>query len=215
MDLSILLGVAGILVSVGVGFGTFYIADKRARRHRWQTAKDMILRDLSKSLGESNVPDASVIKATIRSVLRGENANDLSVVTLEEVSDDLLRQITADPFLEPDRRKQLQADVLKLKEAQTELEADMTTGQGDHEASVISTDGKFTASTFVAILSGIVASALAATSFTAVEPLLAWIKQQSFVDAVNTAGAIMSVLATVLASLVFLLSSSRRRKNRR
>ena len=51
MNLNILLGLIGILVSIGVGFGTFYVADRRSRRNRWQNAKDMVLRDLSKSLG--------------------------------------------------------------------------------------------------------------------------------------------------------------------
>ena len=69
MDLTIVLSFAGIIVSILVGFGTFYLADKRARRNRWQNAKDMVLQDLSKSLGEGNVPDAAIIQATIRSVL--------------------------------------------------------------------------------------------------------------------------------------------------
>src|SRR3989304_9654238 len=124
MESSVLLGIAGIIVSVGVGFGTFYLADKRAKRSRWENAKETVLRDLSKSLGEGNVPDASVIKATIRSVLRSHNATDLSVITLDEISDDLLRQITADPFLDADRRKKLQSDVLELKEAQVKIETE-------------------------------------------------------------------------------------------
>lgn len=116
MSTSILLGILGIIVSIAVGFGTYYLAEKRGKRNRWQSAKDTVLRDLSKSLGEGNIPDPPVILATIRSVLRSHNATDLAVVTLDEVTDDLLRQITSDPFLEAERRTDLQKKVLDLRE---------------------------------------------------------------------------------------------------
>jgi hypothetical protein len=161
MDVNILLAVAGIIVSIAVGFGTFYLADKRARRNRWENAKETVLRDLSKSLGEGTVPDASVIKATIRSVLRSHSANDLSVVTLEEIADELLRQITADPFLEAERRKKLQNDVLQLKEAQARIEAEMSPEEKAVEERKIETTEKLTWSTVVSLGVGIASSMLA------------------------------------------------------
>jgi len=163
MDINVLLAVAGIIVSIGVGFGTFYLADKRARRNRWESAKETVLRDLSKSLGEGNVPDASVIKATIRSVLRSHNANDLSVVTLEEIGDDLLRQITADPFLDAERRKKLQNDVLQLKETQARIETEMSPEEKAVEERKIETTVKLTWSTVVSLAAGIVTSVLSLT----------------------------------------------------
>ena len=86
MDLSILLGVVGILVSIGVGFGTYYLAERRGRRNRWQSAKDTVLRDLSKSLGEGSIPAPEVILATIRSVLRSQNAAEVSDAVCDHIS---------------------------------------------------------------------------------------------------------------------------------
>lgn len=116
MDMSMLLGVAGIVVSIVIGLGTYYLAERHGRRNRWQAAKEMVLRDLSKSLGEGNVPGPAVILATIRSVLRLQNASDLDAVTLDEVADDLLRQITSDAFLSSERRMELQSKVLEVRE---------------------------------------------------------------------------------------------------
>ena len=42
------------------------------------------------------------------------NAPDLDAISLGEIRDDLLRQVTADPFLEAERRKALQSKVLEL-----------------------------------------------------------------------------------------------------
>lgn len=214
MDLSVLLGVVGIVVSIGVGFGTFYIADRRATRNRWQSAKDTVLRDLSKSLGEGNVPDASVIKATIRSVLRSQNTNDLSAVTLEEISDDLLRQITADPFLEPERRKQLQADVIKLKEVQSRLEDAMTPEEKNIEAVKIEAEAKLTWSTVSSLLVGIIASVVVAASFSFVQPLLDFVKRTNS-DNLSTIGfATITALLTVLVSIISLFVSRRETKKK-
>jgi hypothetical protein len=128
MDMSMLLGVAGIVVSIVIGLGTYYLAERHGRRNRWQAAKEMVLRDLSKSLGEGNVPGPAVILATIRSVLRLQNASDLDAVTLDEVADDLLRQITSDAFLSSDRRTELQNKVLEVRDAHLKtIQAEATT----------------------------------------------------------------------------------------
>lgn len=116
MDMPTLVGVAGIVVSIVVGLGTYYFAERSGRRSRWQAAKNLVLHDLSKSLGEGNVPNPSVMLATIRSVLREQNAADLEAVTLEEVADDLIRQVTSDPFLDSERRIDLQNKVMELKD---------------------------------------------------------------------------------------------------
>lgn len=115
MSFGTVLTIVGILVSLAVGLGTYYLSARGVRRSRWQSAKDTVLRDLSKTLGEGKVPTPPVILATIRSVLRAQNASDMTAVTLDEVTDDLIRQITSDPFLDADRRNQLQAEVLAIK----------------------------------------------------------------------------------------------------
>lgn len=214
MDISVFLGVVSIVVSIAVGFGTFYIADKRAKRNRWQNAKDTVLRDLSKSLGEGNVPDASVIKATIRSVLRGQNANDLSVVTLEEIADDLLRQITADPFLEPERRKQLQNDVIELREAQAKLEKTMMPEDKEAEVLKIEAETKLTWSTLSSLLAGIITSVIAAASLTSVKPILEFVKQTNSDELSKFGAATIAALLTVLVSLLSIFVS-RHEKNKR
>ena len=215
MNIGILLGLVGILVSIGVGFGTFYLADKRARINRWQNAKDMVLRDLSKSLGEGNVPDASVIKATIRSVLRSHNAIDLSVVTLDEIADDLLRQITADPFLEPERRKQLQSDVLELRESQIQIEKAMSAEGKEAEAKQIETgDRLLTWSTLSSLFAGIAASAIAAGSLTSIKPLLERIKQSDPTDLSIISVTVIAVAVTVLISVLSIIITSHEKKKK-
>jgi hypothetical protein len=114
VDLSIVLGVIGIVVSIAVGWLTFVLTDRRTRSARWRHAKAIVLQDLSKALGEGEVPSRVVIEATIRSVLREQNASDLSSLTLDEVVDDLLRQVTSDPFLDAGRRSHLHEQLLSL-----------------------------------------------------------------------------------------------------
>lgn len=213
MELGILLGVAGIIVSIGVGFGTFYLADKRAKRSRWESAKETVLRDLSKSLGEGNVPDASVIKATIRSVLRSHNASDLSVVTLEEIADDLLRQITADPFLEAERRKQLQNDVLNLKQAQKKIEAQMTPEEKEAEVKRIETAEKLNWSTAISLLAGIISSVAAAAAITSVKPVFEFIKQVDSAEFSKVGVALIAAILTVIISIIFIIVSRHEKKN--
>lgn len=114
MDLNLfvstLLAVVGIVVSVGL----WRISEWRTARRRWQGAKELILRDLSRALGEGSAPDLEVVLATIRSVLRAANAPTLTVITIQEISDDLIRQVAADPFLERARKDELERGLLKL-----------------------------------------------------------------------------------------------------
>jgi len=212
MDVNILLAVAGIIVSIGVGFGTFYLADKRARRNRWESAKETVLRDLSKSLGEGNVPDASVIKATIRSVLRSHNASDLSVVTLDEISDDLLRQITTDPFLDAERRKKLQNDVLHLKEAQARMEAEMSPEEKAKAEEKIEITEKVTWSTVTSLIAGIATSIAAAASLTSVKSLVEFFKQVDTAEWSKIGVALIAAVLTVLVSIISLFVSKRGKK---
>lgn len=114
MDWSVILGVAGIAVSIMVGWLTYYLADKRQGRSRYLAAKSAIVNTLSRSLSEETIPSASLVEAMIRSVLRDENSSDLAAVSVDEVVDDLIRQVTADPFLPAERRKQLQDELLAV-----------------------------------------------------------------------------------------------------
>lgn len=212
MDTNMLLAVAGIIVSIAVGFGTFYLADKRARRNRWENAKETVLRDLSKSLGEGNVPDASVITATIRSVLRSHSANDLSVVTLEEIADDLLRQITADPFLEAERRKKLQNDVLQLREAQARIEAEMSPEEKAVEERKIETTEKLTWSTVVSLGVGIASSMFAVASLRSVKGFVDFINKVNTTEFSAVGAAIVVAVLTALVSIISLFISKRRKK---
>ena len=114
MDWSIALGIAGIVVSVVVGWLTYVLANRRARTQRWLQAKTAVLQGLSKSLGEDAIPSIGVLRATIRSVLR-EIGDPKLELSLDEVLDDLIRQVTADPFLDVERRRQLQAGIEKVR----------------------------------------------------------------------------------------------------
>ena len=212
MEISLIVGVVGIIVSIGVGFRTFYLADKRAKRNRWENAKETVLRDLSKSLGEGNVPDALVIKATIRSVLRNHNTSDFSVVTLEEISDDLLRQITSDPFLEAERRKKLQEEVLSLKLAQVKLEEAMSPEDKLAENVKLDTSKKLTWSTIASLMAGIITSAAAAATIASFKPLFEIIKQVNTLELSKYGIAIIASFLTVIVSLISVFVSRKSKK---
>lgn len=119
MDWSVALGVGGIFVSVAVGWFTYYLADKKQRRNRYLAAKNAVAAALSRSLSESNVPSYELIAATIRSVLRDENTSNVDSVTVQEITDDLIRQVSSDPFLAADRRRELQQTLLSVSAKQT------------------------------------------------------------------------------------------------
>lgn len=211
MDLSILLGVAGIVVSIAVGFGTFSLADSRARHNRWQSAKDMILRDLSKSLGEGNAPEAQVINGTIRSVLRAQNASDLTVVTLGEIADDLLRQITADPFIDAERRRALQQDVLKLRQVRVTLDEQQLPSEDETGIDVRDTGRSVAWSTAASLLVGILASVLAGASLASVGKLVDLIQQSYSAELPRLSSVAIAAAATLVASVLSLLVSRHKR----
>jgi hypothetical protein len=110
MDWSVLLGALGICVSIGVGWVTYRLASRRATSERYILAKDTVLRELSKSLGEDAVPSLDILEATIRSVLHDVGDPQLQL-NVADIFDDLLRQVTSDPFLDAARRRKLQSDI--------------------------------------------------------------------------------------------------------
>src|SRR3954447_920964 len=110
MDWSLVLGIIGIVVSIVVGCLTYLLADRRAHSQRYFTAKSTVLRELSKSLGEDSIPTPGILEATIRSVLQ-EVGDPRVQINVSEVLDDLMRQVTSDPFLDSERRRKLQIDI--------------------------------------------------------------------------------------------------------
>lgn len=114
IDWSLLLGVLGILVSIIVGWLTYRLANRRAYSQRYMDAKATVLQELSKSLGEDSVPATGILEATIRSVLR-EIGDPKIKINIGEILDDLIRQVTSDPFLDSERRRKLQGDIEKVR----------------------------------------------------------------------------------------------------
>jgi hypothetical protein len=112
----VVVSIVGILIGVVVTLWTSRSLDLRARRQRWLTTKAMILRDLAPSLGEGDPPSLATLQAMIRSVLRANDIVAVDAFPFEEITDDLIRQITADPFLTQERRQQLQQQLLDLAE---------------------------------------------------------------------------------------------------
>jgi hypothetical protein len=114
MDWSIVLGIVGVAVSVVVGWLSYRFADRRSSSQKYRTAKSAVLQELSKSLGEDAIPTPAIIQATMRSVLR--EAGDPKIdIQVDEVLDDLMRQVTADPFLDGERRRKLQGDIEQVR----------------------------------------------------------------------------------------------------
>lgn len=114
MDWSVALGIVGIMVSVAVGWLTYKLADRRSRNQRYLSAKATVLQELANSLGEDAVPNRVIIESTIRSVLR-ESGDPRIKVEVEEILDDLTRQVTSDPFLDAERRKKLQQEISAVR----------------------------------------------------------------------------------------------------
>lgn len=216
MDLSIFLGVIGIIVSIAVGFGTFYLAEKRARRNRWQSAKETVLRDLSKSLGEGNIPATPVILATIRSVLRSQNASDLSSVTLDEIADDLLRQITSDPFLDAERRKQLQSEVLSLKESQAKMEEAKAPEEKKAEMAMELRKPVLSWSSILSAMAGLITTLIVAFGMTSIDRLIDWLREVFRIERMFTIvpaiAAVLTVLAIAIYTTIMTMRSNRKDK---
>ena len=198
--MSNLLSVFGIVVSVLIGLTTFYIADRRSRRNRWQQARETILKELSKTLGEENIPNFEIISATIRSVLRGYNPGSLDKVTVAEVTDDLLRQITSDPFLDLERRNKLQTQVLDVKTAGLQAEGAMS-----EEEAIVSVAGskvveaidKFS---ILSLIAAITTSIIAAIGFVSLGWLIDLYK--SAVDIINWSLPIIVAIITVIGIIL-------------
>jgi hypothetical protein len=200
MNWSILLGILGILASVAVGLGTFLIADKRTRKNRYQNAKDLILRELSKSLGEDNIPNHLIISATIRSVLRENNSDNLEAVSVSEILDDLIRQITSDPFLDSERRKKLQTEITTIKKETITEKEPQKLDQITTEKIIKKTAWAWTS--FISAIIGILASIITAFGFFSIkfESLLDFLKtnsSQGFEIIIAILGSIISVLITL------------------
>ena len=197
--MSNLLSVFGIVVSVLIGLTTFYIADRRSRRNRWQQARETILKELSKTLGEEDIPNFEIISATIRSVLRGYNPGSLDKVTVAEVTDDLLRQITSDPFLDSERRNKLQTQVLDVKTAGLQAEEAMP----EEEAIVSVAGSKVEAidKNFIhSLIAAITSSIIVAISFVSLEWLFDLYK--SAVDIINWSLPILAAIITVIGIIL-------------
>lgn len=114
IDWSLGVGVFGIFVSIAVGLGTFWAADRRTQRNRLLTARGLIVQVLSRSLADGSIPKRPVIEAVVRSVLREQGTVYDEQTTVAEVIDDMLRQVASAPFLEADRRSSLQSQLLAL-----------------------------------------------------------------------------------------------------
>jgi uncharacterized membrane protein YdbT with pleckstrin-like domain len=138
----------------------------------------------------------------------------MSVVTFDEIIDDLIRQITADPFLESDRRKQLQRDVLDLKEANIKLEQTMSSEEKKAEAVTIETRDKiFAWSTITSLLLGIIGSVVAATGLASMKPLLELIKNTVSSGDLKIGAAILAAIVTVIISIISILFSRHDKKD--
>lgn len=113
------------LVSVIVGILTsmlfFFLSIRRARRRTWHAAKARIVADLSQSLGQDVVPARQAVWATIRSVCREFELTEPHAVTYDEALEELLRHVTADPFLDAERRRRLQDALLGLQQPETPI----------------------------------------------------------------------------------------------
>jgi len=110
MDWPILLSIFGIGIT---------ILNKLRGVHSCQnckrSAKETVLKELLKSISENNIPKREIISATIKSVFRDYHVKELDVVTVDEVIDDLIRDVSSNPFLDSKYRKQIQNELLAMK----------------------------------------------------------------------------------------------------
>ena len=115
MGRDIALTFVSILAGIATSFAFFVLSTRKARRAGWRLAKSRITADLAQSLGQDRVPPPEAIVATIRSILREHDVTELQGVTYGEVMEELLRQVTADPFLDSERRTALQLSLINLQ----------------------------------------------------------------------------------------------------
>lgn len=115
-----LLTVATFLIGVIVTFLVARYSNKGLQRwvggSQYSHAKAEIIQSLSISLGEGTPLSKPVLLAAIRSVLREKQlpiSDELDALKVREILDELLYRVTANPFLESNRRANLQKDLLE------------------------------------------------------------------------------------------------------
>lgn len=118
---------------------------------------------------------------------------------MAEVTDDLLRQITSDPFLDSERRNKLQTQVLDVKTAGLQAEEAMS-----EEEAIVSVAGskveaidKFS---ILSLIAGIITSIIAAIAFVSLGWLIDLYK--SAVDIINWSLPIIVAIITVIVSII-------------
>lgn len=214
MNLSILIGIIGIIISVFIGLTTFFIADRRSRRGKWQQARETVARELSKTLGEGNIPNHEIISSTIRSVLRSHNPGAIDAISVEEIIDDLIRQITSDPFLDSEKRKELQDRILTIKNESITKRTEVS----DREVSIsvglpgLRVESKLPEKTsIISLFLGIISSLIAGIGFFSIDKLINFFKDNSdkFVDLLLP---FLGSLITLVIAIISLLISYRKKK---
>lgn len=113
----VVVGVVSIFVAILAIPGTIWatrLFDRREDQRRWRAAREMILRDVAVPLGEGAAPDIVTLGAVFRSAVRANDVRRADYSNLYEVIDELIRQISADPFLDHQRRVDLLQQVQGL-----------------------------------------------------------------------------------------------------
>ena len=222
IDWSIVLGVVGIVVSIGVGLGTFWVADRRTQRNRLLAARGLIVQVLSRSLGEGAVPGHGVIRAVIRSVIREQGMVYNEQITVAEVVDDLLRQVTSAPFLEAERRQSLQDELLQVAEGKGRAslneagvrissDGDISVGEIIHYNTYSYSNSRLAANLLLGVASSITATAVLLSLNQGVVPKNLW---EWFLENSEWMASGIAVFALALGSkLVSSLRASRRQSN--
>jgi sensor histidine kinase regulating citrate/malate metabolism len=124
----------------------------------------------------------------------------LDKVTVAEVTDDLLRQITSDPFLDLERRNKLQTQVLDVKTAGLQAEEAMS-----EEEAIVSVAGskvveaidKFS---ILSLIAAITTSIITAIGFVSLGWLIDLYK--SAVDIINWSLPILVAIITVIGIIL-------------
>lgn len=96
------------------GIGMTIFNEKRLRKSKREAAKEEILGTLALSLGEHNTPTYEIIKSTIRSVVRKTKKYEIGYIQVSEIVDDLIAGVLSANFLDAERRKSLQNELLRV-----------------------------------------------------------------------------------------------------
>ena len=215
MDTGIVFNMLSIFISVILGLTTFFVADRRSRKNKYLNAKSKILNNLSKSLGEDNIPQFEIISSVIRSVLREENENNLDAITVNEVLDDLLRQILSDPFLDSNRRKELQNQIIVLLQQpvqKSELkmidqnipDVSKMSELSHNKVSAYSTITSFWKS-FMSIGIGIIASIVAVLTFESLSSISFFNIDTYLSNNLDISTALIASIITAILSIIILI----------